>query len=214
MMPRHSEHGTGKWRNRGDGAKLWTPALNGGRHVAPRSLAAACVFVCAIPAFATDADPVYINGFEAEPPALAGITAAHNLVRAGVGVAPLFWDDRLAASAQAWADQCIDADNNGLIDHNPNRSAGFPWYVGENILGSAGAATAEVAVAVWSSEQQYYNHDTNTCAPGHVCGHYTQVVWSTSILLGCGLSSCAGLTYGNSIVCDYGPGGNTGGPPY
>jgi pathogenesis-related protein 1 len=160
------------------------------------------------------ADPVFINGFEAEPPALAGITAAHNVVRAGVGVAPLFWSGQLAASAQAWANRCIDSDGNGLVDHNDGRSDGFPWYVGENIYGSSGTATPQAAVDLWVAEAQYYDHDTNTCASGHTCGHYTQVVWSTSIMVGCGISSCPGLTFGNGIVCDYGPGGNTGGPPY
>jgi pathogenesis-related protein 1 len=47
-----------------------------------------------------------------------------------------------------------------------------------------------------------------------VCGHYTQIVWRTSINLGCALQDCPGLTYGNTIVCDYGPGGNGGGAPY
>ena len=165
-------------------------------------------------AAATAADPVFIDGFETEPPALAGITAAHNVVRAGVGVAPLFWNSQLAASAQAWADQCIDSDGNGLVDHNAGRSNGFPWYVGENIYGSTGVATPQQAVELWADEAQYYDHATNTCSAGHVCGHYTQLVWSTSIMLGCGISSCPSLTYGNGIVCDYGPGGNTGGPPY
>lgn len=159
-------------------------------------------------------DPIFIEGFESEPPALAGITAAHNVVRAGVGVAPLFWNALLAASAQAWADQCIDSDGNGLIDHNADRSNGFPWYVGENIFGSTGVASPQQAVDLWAAEVQYYDYATNTCAAGHACGHYTQVVWSTSVMLGCGISSCPGLTYGNGIVCDYGPGGNTGGPPY
>jgi pathogenesis-related protein 1 len=160
------------------------------------------------------ADPVFIDGFEGEPPALTGITAAQNVVRAGVGVAPLFWSGSLAASAQAWADQCVDSDGNGLIDHNDGRSNGFPWYVGENIYGSTGVATPQQAVALWVDEAQYYDPATNTCAAGHTCGHHTQVVWSSSIVIGCGISSCPSLTYGNSIVCDYGPGGNTGGPPY
>ena len=186
----------------------------------PLIWAAACAIAYTIPAFAITADPIFINGFGAEPAALAGITADHNVVRAGVGVgmAPLFWNERLAASAQAWADQCVDVQAPvGLLDYNPpvNRSAGFPWYIGENIYGSGGGtATAQGAVTSWASEQQYYNYATNTCDAGQICGHYTQVVWATSIFLGCGISYCSKLAYPSSIVCDYGPGGNDGGRPY
>jgi hypothetical protein len=176
----------------------------------------AIVAAYAIPAFAITADPIFFNDFSVEPPALLGIAADHNTVRSslGVGMAPLFWSERLAASAQAWANQCVDS-GSGLIAHNPNRSDGFPWYVGENIYASTGTATAQTAVTLWASEQQYYHHSTNTCDAGQVCGHYTQVVWSTSVFLGCGISSCPNLTFHNSIVCDYGPGGNiVGQSPY
>ena len=152
-------------------------------------------------------DPIFIDGFEREPPALAGMTLAHNAVRAGVGVGPIFWDGRLAASAQAWANQCTDS-GNGSIAHNPNRSTGFPWLVGENIYASTGSATAQDAVTLWAAESQYYDYPSNSCQSGHVCAHYTQIVWANSILLGCGISHCANLTYSNSIVCDYGPAGN------
>ncbi|RIL07002.1 MAG: hypothetical protein DCC71_04625 [Proteobacteria bacterium] len=47
-----------------------------------------------------------------------------------------------------------------------------------------------------------------------VCGHYTRVVWATTELVGCGIASCPGLAFGNSVICNYGPGGNTGGRPY
>ena len=39
-----------------------------------------------------------------------------------------------------------------------------------------------------------------------VVGHYTQVVWTSSVRLGCGIS---GLPSGGTmVVCQYGPGGN------
>jgi len=151
-----------------------------------------------------------------EPPALAGITDAHNQVRAGVGVGPMTWNAALAATAQAWADTCTDLDAPiGLVDHNPNRSDGHPYYVGENIYASSGTADPVAAVTAWASESANYHYDTNTCDSGQVCGHYTQVVWADSVDLGCGISNCTGLTFPNTIVCDYGPGGNIGGQkPY
>jgi len=43
---------------------------------------------------------------------------------------------------------------------------------------------------------------------GATCGHYTQVVWRATQQVGCALGRCPGLAYPNTIVCDYGPGGN------
>jgi pathogenesis-related protein 1 len=158
------------------------------------------------------------NTSASEPPELAGIVAAHNAVRAGVGVGPLSWDGALAATAAAWAATCTDTVAPiGLLDHNPNRSSGHPWYVGENIYASsgAGAATASAAVGAWAAEVADYTYATNSCAPGKVCGHYTQVVWAATTRVGCARRECPALTYQSTIVCDYGPGGNVNGSkPY
>lgn len=150
-----------------------------------------------------------------EPAALAGITAAHNEVRAMVGVPPLSWDPALAVIAQGWAEQCVDvAAPAGLIDHNPGRSDTYPQYVGENIYGSTAATAGTAAVSSWASEGAYWHNDTATCDAGRVCGHYTQVVWRTTTKVGCGVYDCPALTFGYSIVCNYAPGGNSGGPAY
>lgn len=158
-------------------------------------------------------DAAQANG---EPASLMGITAAHNVVRAEVGVGPMTWDPALAAIAQAWADACTDnTAPAGLIDHNAGRSDNYPGYVGENIYGSSGTATGQGAVNSWAAEKQFYTHSTNSCQAGKTCGHYTQIVWRDSVKLGCGISSCSSLTYRNSIVCNYAPGGNYGGQsPY
>lgn len=153
-----------------------------------------------------------------EPPELAGITLFHNQVRAGVdtspGIPPLTWSAPLAATAAAWAAMCMDGGDgvNGLVDHNPGRSNGHPYYVGENIYGSGGGATAADAVSLWAAEVSNYNPATGACSG--VCGHYTQIVWRTTREVGCALYNCPGLTYGSTIICDYGPGGNSGGPAY
>lgn len=158
-----------------------------------------------------------VPGGVGEPAELAGITLLHNEVRAAVQTATplpaMEWDPALAETAAAWVAMCRDQEAPaGLIDHNANRSVGHPYYVGENIFGSGGNATAQQAVATWADEKADYNYDTNTCTG--VCGHYTQIVWRTSVKLGCAKGSCPGLTYGSTIVCNYGPGGNSGGKPY
>jgi len=155
-----------------------------------------------------------------EPPGLVGITQAHNQVRAsvGAGLPDLVWDGQLAAIAQGWADDCVDNDPPaGLVDHNDNRSDTYPEYVGENIFGSSATATGTQAVNSWASEAAFYDYASNTCNPpptGGSCGHYTQLVWRTTTKVGCGISDCSGLMYRSTIVCDYAPGGNSGGRPY
>ena len=62
-----------------------------------------------------------------------------------------------------------------------------------------------------SSEKASFTYPTGCSG---ICGHYTQVVWRTSVNVGCALHDCPGLAYGSTIVCDYGPGGNSGGAPY
>jgi hypothetical protein len=160
-------------------------------------------------------------GGTGEPASLAGMTLAHNQVRAavdtsGVPAGPLpylAWDANLANYAANWAAMCRSA-NGALLDHNPNRTnvAGYA-YIGENIYASSGAATARDAVSLWASEKQYFTYPA-TCAAGRTCGHYTQLVWRATTHVGCALQNCPSLTYPNTIVCDYGPGGNSGGAPY
>ena len=157
-----------------------------------------------------------------EPANLVGITAAHNMVRAAVdttnvagGPLPIMtWDPDLATLAQNWASQCIDADNSGFVDHSSQayrtNAAGYA-YVGENIFASGGAASAQEAVSLWASEKSRFTYP-NIC--NGTCGHYTQIVWRTSINLGCANVTCNSLQYKGNLVCAYGPGGNNGGAPY
>jgi pathogenesis-related protein 1 len=159
-----------------------------------------------------------IPGGVGEPAELTGMTLFHNQVRAAVDtptpLPPLEWDPALAAYAAQWAAQCIDVVTPiGLIDHNQARQnvAGYA-YIGENIYGSGGTATAQATVMSWSAEKANYNYTANTCAG--VCGHYTQIVWRATTHVGCALKNCPGLQYGSTIVCDYGPGGNNGQRPY
>lgn len=164
-------------------------------------------------------DARVIPGGEGEPAELAGITLAHNQVRDMVDTPEalpfLTWSNELAATAAAWAAQCIDTEQPiGLIDHNPGRSNGHPYYVGENIFGGGGGVSGEQAVQLWAAEKANYTYATNSCAPGKICGHYTQLVWRATREVGCALHDCPGLQFGSSIVCDYGPGGNSGGAPY
>lgn len=149
-------------------------------------------------------------GGNMESGALAGITAAHNAVRAAVNppapspIPPLEWAPDVAGVAQAYAEQCV-------FKHSGNS-------YGENIYATTGGATAQDVVDSWSSEVVDYDYTTNTCSG--TCGHYTQVVWAKSLRLGCGMATCnKNSPFGGGSwefwVCNYDPPGNyVGEKPY
>ncbi|XP_050363699.1 pathogenesis-related protein 1-like [Argentina anserina] len=128
---------------------------------------------------------------------------AHNSARAAVGVAGLKWDNNLAGYAQRYA-------NSHIRDCNMVHSGG-PY--GENLAKSTGDLSGTDAVKMWVGEKAYYSYNSNTCAPGKVCGHYTQVVWRNSVRVGCAKVRCN--NGGTFISCNYDPRGNyVGQKPY
>ncbi|PRP83607.1 scp-like family protein [Planoprotostelium fungivorum] len=137
------------------------------------------------------------------------ILTTHNQMRAKYNLAPLTWSAAAANVSQTWASKCGWA-------HNSNRS-GF----GENIYGGSGGAvtTSDLSGAVnsWNSEEANYDCNTNTCASGEVCGHFTQVVWRSTTAVGCGWAACTtgspftGFPNWKFVVCDYSPAGNYNG---
>jgi pathogenesis-related protein 1 len=136
----------------------------------------------------------------------------HNAARATVGVPALSWSADLANYALAYAatqaGQCIP------LTHSNGE-------YGENLFwGSAKepAWTALDAVTAWTDEVAYYDYATNSCTPGQMCGHYTQVVWQSTTHVGCAHVNCtcsstcdpdADPNYtGDYIICSYDPPGN------
>jgi len=144
-----------------------------------------------------------------EPAAVAGITEAHNRVRARVGVPPLRWNPVLAATARRWANACVDVvAPRGMLDHSPITDEADAEPIGENIFATTAAVVdPRFAVEDWASEAVYYDHDRNVCSGG-ACGHYTQLVWSTTREVGCGVGSCPNLKFRSTLVCNYAPAGN------
>ena len=148
--------------------------------------------------------------------------AAHNQARSGPltpppspALPPVSWDGVLADVVYNYAIRCQGS--NGLLSHNNNRSAdyqalGGSGYVGENIYGSSGNATPAGAMALWMSEASSYDYNSGDFGGA---GHYTQIVWRASVRIGCAIVDCPALTYHNTVICDYAPGGNiVGEKPY
>jgi len=137
---------------------------------------------------------------------------AHDQVRSGAMPTPspalpaMQWSNEVEAVAAQWAAHCV-------YQHNAGRG-----NLGENIAASSPGVWPTIAqvVQAWASEAVDYDYASNTCAPGpdKQCGHYTQIVWRNSTLLGCAYARCTqnspfpGTPTWDFWVCDYSPPGN------
>jgi hypothetical protein len=141
------------------------------------------------------------------------LLSAHDAVRANAMPAPspvlpsMQWSASAQALAEDWAARC------NFMHRDPNS-------LGENLSAGTQEATPTSVVNDWASERADYTYPTNSCAPGKACGHYTQIVWRTSVGLGCAQQRCTtGSPFGSGpwyfLVCDYDPAGNyIGQKPY
>jgi len=134
------------------------------------------------------------------------------------------WDPELARMAQAWANQC-------LFQHDTCRDVDR-FRVGQNLAISmssvAGSASSSWATAIngtmngkwvgWFSEVQamksgYVNGGWAGPDFSSV-GHYTQMMWADSYLVGCAVIQYKSSRWFNTLnVCNYGPTGNFNGLP-
>ncbi|XVE66641.1 hypothetical protein DITRI_Ditri08aG0094600 [Diplodiscus trichospermus] len=90
--------------------------------------------------------------------------SVHNSARSEVGVVPLTWDDIVAAYARNKANKSI-SDCSLVISTGP---------YGENLASSTGNLAGNDAVRLWLAEKADYDLETNICASGRSCDHYTQ----------------------------------------
>ena len=135
----------------------------------------------------------------------------HNRYRAAAGVAPLTWDDQLAADAQKWVDGLI-ARGGTLAHSNPadpnDPDTGSAKHQGENLAGGQSAATAPTQ---WYEEKAAFEAAPNKTGFNAAnpdwfnWGHYTQMMWSATTAIGCG--TAPGPRYAITS-CRYSPPGN------
>jgi uncharacterized protein YkwD len=130
----------------------------------------------------------------------------HNAARAAAGVAPIAWDERLVASAAAYAAEMA---RTGRFQH-AEQPIGGPLREGENLWTcTRGAYAYAEMVGHWVAERRDY---VNEPAPAFSrtgrwqdVGHYAQIVWRGTTRMGCATSVNARDEY---LVCRYYPAGN------
>lgn len=169
----------------------------------------ALLLLCLAPsmtAFAQDFDP-------------KEMVAAHNVWRKEAGVPPLSYSTELAASSQRWANH-LRAENHCRMRHSqPDNNYGENLYWASAIRWSDGKREVQTVspkkvVDAWGSEIKDYDYARNTCAPGKMCGHYTQVVWKSTSHVGCAVAVCED-SRDQVWVCQYQTPGNwVGERPY
>lgn len=150
----------------------------------------------------------------------AAIVAAHNKWRAAAGVTvQLSYSPELAEAAQAWADNLKRTHNCRMQHSKSDGKYGENLYWASAIDWSDGRKELQRVspwkiVDSWGSEKTDYDHASNSCAIGKICGHYTQMVWRTTTAVGCAMAVCED-TLEQVWVCRYQPAGNWAGrKPY
>jgi uncharacterized protein YkwD len=124
-----------------------------------------------------------------------GWILAHNSFRTLHQAPKLSWSQQLAESAEAWAKSC------------PSRhSFGTFGNYGENIFWANYPMSSEEVVEFWYKEEKKYNYDNPVFSIK--TGHFSQVIWKSSLKVGCGsYDKCPG-ELGYIWVCHYYPPGN------
>jgi len=152
-------------------------------------------------------------------------TRLHNEYRSEVFDAtkyPLVWDETLANEATEWAEFLGENFKYSDKGQNPHAQYFKKWYHAlwkdgkwENIAWGKPSMDTSKAIGLWGAEQNNYHHDTFSCEPGKVCGHYTQIIWQNTTKVWCGVAKSTTDYGGEWVVCRYeGPGNYIGQNPY
>jgi len=140
---------------------------------------------------------------------------------AAMNMRVMVWDNELARVSQRWADQCMPGH-----DHSRNVDR---FAVGQNVATTwsfekepptKDAPEFKRHIQGWFNEVEKYGFKSSHIDPFMFkmnTGHYTQLVWAETYMVGCGYTYYKDPKRGYSklYVCNYGPGGNfVGGSMY
>ncbi|XP_072306818.1 cysteine-rich venom protein-like [Eucyclogobius newberryi] len=134
------------------------------------------------------------------------IVDKHNALRRGVqpsasNMLRMSWSNEAAANAKVWANKCT-------LNHSPDSDRVISTSgCGENLYMSSSKRSWSDAIQSWHNEVQDWKYGVGS-VNGQVVGHFTQLVWYRSNLIGCAMAYCPGAKYEYFYVCHYCPPGN------
>ncbi len=141
-------------------------------------------------------------------PFASSILEIHNEARAAVGAKPLQWDPKLADDALAYAGEIARM---GQLVHAPREGRGIER---ENLNEAFHGSSPIQLMGNWLNERRDFaaGYFPNVARDGSWMNvaHYTQIIWPTTELVGCGEARGAQWDF---FVCRYSPGGNKDGQP-
>jgi hypothetical protein len=134
------------------------------------------------------------------------LLAAHNRERSAAGIAPLAWNERLAADAAGWAEHLAKLND---LEHSPDDPDELDPQ-GENLwLGTRAHFSPEEMVGGWIEEKSHFKPgifpDNSRTGDLEDVGHYTQLMWRDTAQIGCAVQSNEEY---DILVCRYAAAGN------
>nr|CDS29757.2 peptidase inhibitor 16 [Hymenolepis microstoma] len=155
---------------------------------------------------------------KANPQEVTQILDSHNQARSDVSppatnMMEMRYSSEMEKLAESWASRCKFA--------HPSWNDVMYENTGQNIAITFGHQNVDFphVIDLWHKEKDYY-YDGDYCTPGQACGHYTQMVWSSSTNVGCAVERCDQYFGGHPqptylYVCQYqAPGNYIGQKPY
>ncbi|KAJ7345447.1 hypothetical protein JRQ81_001397 [Phrynocephalus forsythii] len=136
------------------------------------------------------------------------IVDKHNDLRravdpSGSNMLKMKWNETAASNAKNWAKECS-------FEHSPEslRTIEGGMACGENLYYSTIPQLWPEALQAWYDEVNDFTFGVGPLYEDAVIGHYTQLVWYSSYLLGCAMAYCPNDKYSYYYVCHYCPAGN------
>ncbi len=132
------------------------------------------------------------------------LLAPQNKERAGLRIAPLVWNETLAAHARKWAKTLAVR---GVLEHSKGSDRSGE---GENLWsGTAGEYTPEEMIEDFLEERALFKRASfpkvSSTGKWQDVAHYTQIIWQRTRSIGCAIESNAEDDY---LVCRYAAPGN------
>ncbi|XP_020849587.1 cysteine-rich secretory protein 1 [Phascolarctos cinereus] len=136
------------------------------------------------------------------------IVNKHNALRRRVipqacNMLKMEWNENAAQNARNWSKVCEK-------DHSPQVKRIITNILfGENLLFASLPISWSDAIQMWYDESKNFTYGYGPINPESNVGHYTQTVWSTSYMIGCGVAHCPNQQiFKYFYTCHYCHGGN------